>query len=91
MSSGLRGLAPGFYYEELSHGRMMVVEIFKDWLPPDKPDGNRVSGWYKNIFNSHDEAVKHMVKRGCKVKEGAIPIEINPNHSHCSQEVEMEH
>jgi hypothetical protein len=82
----LRSLKPGFYCEKLDSGRMMIIEVFQNWVPPE--GGNKVSGFYKNVFNCEEDAVIHLLKRGAKQRR---PIETNLAPLSHTQEGEQEH
>ena len=70
MNSAYRSLKPGFYYNRLEGGKVLVLEIFKGWKDEE---GHVVNGWYKNIFNCEEDAVNHMLKRGCPKKIDPSP------------------
>ena len=59
----------------------MVMEIFKGWKDEN---GNTVNGWYKNVFNCEEDAVNHMLQKGC-------PIKTDPSRMPRTQEEEEEH
>ena len=72
------GMPPGFYYEKLDEaGRVMVIEVFRGWTPPDKPDSPPVNGFYKKILNSEEDAVNYLIERGCPYR--------TPQVEECSQ------
>ena len=64
-AQSLSGLEPGFYYQKLDDSRFMVIEIFRGWVKDGQPP---VSGFYKKIYNSEEDAVKWLIERGCPAR-----------------------
>jgi hypothetical protein len=76
-------MPPGFYYEKLDEaGRVMVIEVFRGWTHPDKPD-IPVNGFYKKILNSEEDAVNYLIERGCPYRtpqvEECSPSQVAPS------------